>query len=89
LQPHLAGATFVGVDNFYYTASALGLSTSKGTSLDDFDKAAGTLCASSWSHIKAHYLKNHKGDPADSYHAKVGAREWGSGGGAAVSDMLS
>jgi hypothetical protein len=67
----------VGVDNIHYTASTLGLSGSKTSSINDFDKAAATFCGRSWSDIKAKELRHHRGDPAKAYHTRVSAGQAG------------
>lgn len=67
----------MGVDNIHYTASTLGLSSSKTSSINDLDKAAATFCGRSWSDIRAKELRHDRGDPAKAYHTRVSVDQLG------------
>eukprot|EP00879_Flechtneria_rotunda_P017268 GHRR01018089.1.p1 GENE.GHRR01018089.1~~GHRR01018089.1.p1 ORF type:complete len:233 (+),score=83.20 GHRR01018089.1:157-855(+) len=63
------GVTFIGLDNFYYTARALGLPTHKPISVDDIQSAAKTFCACSWAKLKAVHVRH--GGAHESFISKV------------------
>ena len=60
LYAYCVGAVFLGLDNFYYTARMLGLSTNKRISIDQLEKAAAEFCHQNWHSIRNKYFKRKK-----------------------------
>ncbi|KAF8054899.1 APY5 [Scenedesmus sp. PABB004] len=50
--PATEGTTFVGLDNFWYTARALGLASGRAVSPDALEAAAKAACARPWSALR-------------------------------------
>lgn len=53
----LAGAVFLGLDNFYYTASALGLASAKPVSVNSLEGAAKKLCSKGYKDVRSQLQK--------------------------------
>lgn len=68
-----AGAAFLGLDNFYYTARMLGLPSNKRISVDQLDKAASDFCSQNWRKLRSKYFK-HGSQTKEPYALKVSLR---------------
>eukprot|EP00775_Hariotina_reticulata_P010825 gene10826-10982_t len=69
--PNLKGVKFRGLDNFYYTAHALGLPADKAVSIRQIEAAAKTYCGHSWSALKSRHMRQHSDSRSEPYVLKV------------------